>query len=172
MQGRKIVPVALLAAGAIALLGACGTDEPSAAPTNVVQTAFPDLTKATGEPTIPGLESADPEPGQVVQVKGPFDDRFELSGLTVQNGTVAGDLTVTSDVSHLLDLQVVAGFYDAEGAYLGSARFDRHTLEEPVETEAEADHDHETAAFSVEAPPEFRNRVSSAAIGVPVLVNE
>lgn len=137
--------------------------EPSAA-----RTSFAGLAPADGEPTLPGLGSAAPAPGRVGQVAGPFDDRFTLSSLTLADGRVSGTLRVTSDVSDLLELQVLVAYYDAAGDLLGVRRSTHH---------ATGGHDHsgppsEVERFAVAAPARFRDEVSSAAVGVPVLVNE
>jgi hypothetical protein len=161
-----------LAAAAMVLLTGCGGAEPAGRPSAAVQTSFPDLDAARGDPTLPGLTSARPQPGAVDRLTGPFDDRFELTDLRLAAGAVTGELTVTSDVSQLLDLQVLAGFYDGEGRYLGSARFDQHALHEEPGHGVEGDTHDEAVAFTIEAPAAFRARVASAAVGVPVLVNE
>lgn len=93
---------------------------------------------------------------------GPFDERFVLSGLRLAGGVVTGTLTVTSDVSELIDLQVVAGFYDAQGRLLGTAVQERH---------GEGSRPDEVVPLRIAAPASARTAVS-AAVGVPVLVNE
>ena len=170
-----VASVTLVVTGAIALVSGCGSGGSGAEPSDVVQTNFAGLPAAKGEPTLPGLTSVHPHPGAVEQLAGPFDDRFELTDLRLSNGTVAGEFTITSDVSELLDLQVLAGFYNVKGEYLGSARFDQHTLhhDEGASHEAAFDREHhEAAQFSIEAPATFRDEVVSAAVGVPILVNE
>ena len=79
-----------------------------------------------------------------------------------------GVLRVTSDVSDLLELQVLVAYYDRAGHLLGVRRSTHHATE---------GHDHtgppsEVERFAVTAPPRFRDDVRSAAVGVPVLVNE
>jgi len=142
---------------------------PVADSTTAARTTLPGLAAATGDPTLPGLKSAAPHPGAVVQLSGPFDDRLTLSRLTLSSGTVTATLRVTSDVSDLLELQVLAGFYDRHGAFLGAGRFTHH--------QGEVGHAHtgppnEVEHIRITAPPKIRGRVASAAVGVPVLVNE
>ena len=101
-------------------------------------------------------------------MSGPFDDRIEVGRLALRHGAVTGRVLVTSDVSDVLELQVVAGFYDAAGRYLGSGRFIHHDLEEA----AHAGSPDEALAFEIAVPRGARDDVRSAAVGVPVLVNE
>ncbi len=126
---------------------------------------------ATGDPEPAGLRTARPTAGRVVRLAGPFDDRYRLRDvrLATERGAVSGTLRVTSDVSDLLELQVVAGFYDRQGRYLGLGRFTHH-LEEGGHTHEGPPS--ETEAFTVRAPAGVRDRVASASLGVPVLVNE
>ncbi len=143
--------------------------EPVADPMAAARTTFPNLEHASGEPTLPGLRDARPAPGTVATVPGPFDDRFRLSHLEMAPGAVTGSLAVTSDVSDLLELQVLAGFYDADGRLLGTARFTHHLVE--------GGHDHagpprEKEQFRIRIPGRLRHNAVAAAIGVPVLVNE
>jgi len=155
---------------------ACAEDAPGSDPLAVVDpsgaavTSFPDLDAPTGEPGQEGLAAVRPEPGSVGVVPGPFDDRFTLDGMRVARGVVTGRLTVTSDVSDLLELEVVAGFYDAAGELIGTSSWVHHLDES-------AEHGHtgppdESVSFRIVAPPALRERVTSAAVGVPVLVNE
>ena len=101
---------------------------------------------------------------------GPFDDRLALGVLRLRDGVVTGRLTVTTDVSELLELEVVAGFYDTRGRFLGTARWVHH-LDESGE-HGHAGPPEESETFRVVAPARLRERVASAAVGVPVLVNE
>ena len=144
-----------------------GAVRPAAQPF-AVQTSFAGLTPPTGEPVLPGTTSAAPAAGRVGRIAGPFDDRFALSGLALDGSTVTGAVRVTSDVSDLIDLQVMVAFYDARGRLLGIGRHVHHQEEE---------HQHagppsEVERFWVTAPARFRSDVRSAAVGVPVLVNE
>ncbi|MGB4135621.1 MAG: hypothetical protein WA971_03590, partial [Microbacterium sp.] len=93
---------------------------------------------------------------------------FVVHGLTFDGSAVSGTLEVTSDVSDLLELVVVAGFYDADGRMVGTARFEEH---------AEGEHEHtgppsEATSFRIEVPAGLPAAAVSAAAGVPVLVNE
>ena len=78
-------------------------------------------------------------------------------------------MQVTSDVSDLLDLQVLAGFYDHDGALLGTGRFVHH-LEQGHDDQAGTPV--EQQAFRIDVPADLRGRAVSAAVTVPVLVNE
>lgn len=155
---------------------ACSSDE--AAPNRVAPdpagaavTTFPDLEQPDEEQLLPGLDTAAPDRGAVVQVAGPFDDRFVMRGLTLDAGVVTGRLSITSDVSELLELEVQVGFYDAAGAFLGSGSFVHH-LDESVDGHEASGPPSETETFTVRAPRRFAARVDAAAVGVPVLVNE
>ena len=143
------------------------TEETAAEPTAVVRTAFPDLEAPEGEPELESIADARPAPGEVVQAEGPFDQRIVLEDLVFDGTGVSGEVVVTSDISELLALQVLAGFYDEQGNLLGTDRFDH---------EPDAGHTHggpsEPEEFAIMVPPEFADRAVSAAVGVPVLVNE
>ncbi|MBC7723951.1 MAG: hypothetical protein H7146_04265, partial [Burkholderiaceae bacterium] len=87
--------------------------------------------------------------------------------LSFDGATVSGAVRITSDVSDLLELEVVAGFYDVDGTLLGTDRFVHHLGDEvhdgpPVESEA----------FTIAVPAPLAGRVGAVAVGVPVLVNE
>jgi hypothetical protein len=138
-------------------------------PASAAVTSLPGLTPATGEPVLPGLTSARPAPGTVGRVPGPFDDRFDLSRLALGPTAVTGLLTVTSDVSDLLELQVLAGFYDGSGALVGTARFTHHL---GGQGHSEAGPPDQQESFSIAIPQGLRSSVAAAAVGVPVLVNE
>ena len=126
-------------------------------------TSLPGRVAPAGDTTLPGITTSRPAPGTVVQVGGPFVDRFRISSLRIGRGVVTGVLTVTSDVSEVIDLQVQVGFYDASGAFLGTATYEKH---------GEGARPDEVVRFTVAAPAGVRARVASAAMGVPVLVNE
>ena len=165
----------MVAAATVGGLGAYawsgGSDESSLDPATVARTDLPGLTPATGEPELAGIDGANPAPGEVVQVTGPFDDRFTLDRLTVSDGAVSGRLLITSDVSDVLELQVLVGFYDAHGAFLGTGRADYH-LDEGSDHAEDAGPPSELQVFHVVAPRRYADRVAAATIGVPVLVNE
>lgn len=133
-------------------------------------TEFPGLEPADEGADLPGFGAAAPAPGVVTQVAGPFDDRFRLDRLVVDQGVVSGRIRVTSDVSELLDLEVVAGFYDDEGHFLGTGRFVHH-----LDGSTGLGHEalpSETETFRIPAPQKFASDVSAAVVGVTVLVNE
>ena len=161
------VALLLAVAGAWALLR---PGEPAADPARAARTSFPGLPAPTADATLDGLESAAPPPGSVVRVPGPFDERIRLTGLRLEEGAVTGAVTVTSDVSELLDLEVLAGFYDRDGTLLATGRHVEHLDES-------AGHPEDgppalTHPFRVPVPAAIRGRVVGAAVGVPVLVNE
>jgi hypothetical protein len=110
-----------------------------------------------------------PRPGTVAHVAGPFDDRLELSGLELEAGRLRGVLTVTSDVSDVLELQVLAGFYDADGRLLATRRFVHHG---EIHDEAAGHAPDETQRFEITVPQRARVSAVAAGVGVPVLVNE
>ncbi|HIW28988.1 MAG TPA: hypothetical protein H9987_03100 [Candidatus Luteococcus avicola] len=172
---RRTVLTAALASLA---LGACSSEEVTAPdPSSAAMTSFPSLTPASGDPTPASMATASPAAGQVVQVAGPFDDRFTLSGLTLDGSTVSGTLRITSDVSELLELQVVAGFHDASGRLLGTSRFTHHldgahTHEEASAAPGASVDPHPSEEFEIKAPAGIASKVVSASVGVPVLVNE
>jgi len=168
-------------AGALAVGLAVSHAAPSTPATAAARTTFPGLEPAAAEPTLPGLASVAPSAGEVVQAPGPFDDRFLLSDLRFDGTTLFGVATVTSDVSELLELEAVAGFYDDQGRLVGTGRFVHHLGAEHGHDEAGDENDghddaagppNEVQAFDIPAPPEAQGRAVSAAVGVPVLVNE
>ena len=133
---------------------AAGQDPPSGA-----RTVLPGQIAATGEPTLPGFDTARPPAGTVARVAGPFDDRYTWSGLRLGGGRVRGDLTVTSDVSDLLELEVLVGFYDVAG---------HHTLHQDTGGGVPK----ESIRVVVAVPHSLGTDSVAAAVGVPVLVNE
>ena len=168
-----LLGVAVLALGGVLLVPSLrGAPAPTGPPVDrsapVVVTALPGLVPATGDPVLEGFATARPRPGTTAAVQGPFDDRFELSGTRYADGTASGVVTVTSDVSEVVDLQVVVGFYDADGDLLGTGAWEAHG---EGEGEGEGAPD-ERLAYAVPAPASFRDRVAATAVGVPVLVNE
>lgn len=170
---RSRVLVAVVGVLVLALAGFWWSSRaatPGGDPATAARTSFPDLPAPTGEPALPGLDTVAAKPGTVVQVAGPFDNRFSFSGLALDGSRVSGTVQVTSDVSELLDLQVVAGFYDDQGRLVATARHDYHA---DAHTESEGDGPpSSTHAFSIEVPTDWRKTVVAAAVGVTVLVNE
>lgn len=180
MHRTASVLAGLATTAALALTG-CSSSSPEPAgssapatasetPSPVVMTSFPDLPAPSGEPDLPGLASAAPDsPRTVGRIPGPFDDRFAYGKVTFDGQRVVGSLDITSDVSDLLELQVLAGFYDASGTLLGTARFTHH-LDESTHHDDGPPSEHET--FTIKVPRKLAGTAVSAAVGVPVLVNE
>lgn len=164
-----LVVVVLGAAGAWWRLGSSGA---SADPQAAARTSFPDLTPATGEPMLPSLATLSPAAGKVVQAEGPFDNRFELQQLRFNGTQLTGTATITSDVSEILEFEALAGFYDRKGQLRGTARHVYHL------DESKSDHAHdegtpdEAHPFTIQVPKDLADVAVSAAVGVPVLVNE
>ena len=156
-------------AAAVAIGASTGAQGVSAQPAVTVMTSFPDLTPATGEPTLPSLAELHPEPGAVVQADGPFDDRFELGALDFDGTTLSGTLTITSDVSELLELEVVAGFYGSDGTLLGTSRHVHHA---GGDEHAHTGPPSESEAFQIAVPAGLAQQPVAVGVGVPVLVNE
>ncbi|MHA7209419.1 hypothetical protein [Arthrobacter sp. MDT1-65] len=134
----------------------------------IVQTELPGLEPASGEPELASITTARPGSGEVLHAAGPFDQRIALRNLAFDGVIVSGEVLVTSDVSELLELQVLAGFYDQQGTLLGTERFVHHA--------AGSGHTHagssEPEIFAIAVPEAFAGKAVSAAVGVPVLVNE
>lgn len=178
LRSRATVVAGLLAAGSAAAVAALILVGPSviANPVPVAtaipaaaRTSFPGLIPAAGEPELASVTAAHPRRGQILQVSGPFDDRFVLEDTTFRGSAVSGAVRITSDVSDVLELQVLAGFYDLDGRLLGTNRFVHHF--------GAGDHPHAGVPqlrerFSVQVPAAMADRVASVALGVPVLVNE
>ncbi len=66
---------------------------------------------------------------------------------------------------------MLAGFYDAHGAFLGTGRAVYH-LDEGSDHAEDAGPPSELQVFHIVAPRRYADRVAAATIGVPVLVNE
>lgn len=179
----RALPAVIAAALGLALLSGCAASGeeagPSGAPEAVtgengpaVKTALPGLAAAVGDPELPSFADARPGRGEVELASGPFDDRFAMTGLKFDGAAVSGTVTITSDVSDLLDLMVQAGFYDADGELLGTASFQRHHEESGAHADADAGPPNESERFRIRVPEKFAGVAVSAAVGVPVLVNE
>ena len=160
-----------ISAGATAALSASDSSPHAARPALAApaRTSFPGLAGASGEPTLPSLSSLTPAPGAVVQAPGPFDDRFVLDGLRFDGTAVTGQVRITSDVSELVDLQVLAGFYDRTGALLGTAAFEEHS---DGDGEGHAGVPERAHPVRVVVPADLAGQAAGAAVGVTVLVNE
>ena len=140
-------------------------------PERAAQTSLPDLTPATGAPPLPSLSTLRPRAGTVVEAPGPFDDRFHFTDLGFDGKTVKGTANITSDVSEILEFEAVAGFYNREGALIGTGRHTYH-LDESIGGHADEGAPDEEHEFSIRVPSELRGTAVAAAVGVPVLVNE
>ena len=170
-SGRTVLALALavlvLAVGVgLAVRGVGRPADPQAA----ARTSFPDLEPGADEPTLPALATLSPAPGAVVQAEGPFDDRFRLERLAFDGTAVTGMVVVTSDVSELLELEVLAGFYGRDGTLLETAR-DVHHLDESSTEPAHEGPPAEDHRFRIRVPDGAEGAVA-VAVGVPVLVNE
>ena len=170
------IPFALAAvviAGSIAIgvTTLSRTDAAIPLPTDAVKTTLPGLSAASGAPELASIRLLRPHLGEVRQAAGPFDDRFALDGLAFDGTTVSGSLRVTSDVSAVLDLEVIAGFYDNGGAFIGTARFVYHAVDDGP-TDPVTGTPVESIRFQATVPAELTGLAVSASVGVPVLVNE
>jgi hypothetical protein len=181
LRSRTTVVSGLLAAGLVALMtafalagpaGTAGTAGPrpvaAARPESAARTSFPGLAAPTGEPELASIRAARPRIGQILQAQGPFDDRFVLEDLTFDGSAVSGAVRVTSDVSDLLELQVLAGFHDRNGNLLGTSRFVHHLDEGHAHAATPA----QRTSFTIAVPAALARAAVSVTIGVPVLVNE
>lgn len=164
-----VAAVVLVALVATALWLRLGPDENTTA--GAARTTFPGLVAASGEPELPSLTTLHPEAGTAVPAAGPFDDRFELSRLRFDGRAVTGTATITSDVSDLLEFEALAGFYDRDGALLGTARDSYHLDESTLDPDHEGPPE-ESRSFTIAVPATLQGQAVSAAVGVPVLVNE
>jgi hypothetical protein len=162
--------LALVAGLWLAVSGSDGGPSADAAslPTGPVVNTSLGLPTPTGDPELPGIRGLAPASGTVGRLAGPFDDRFVTRGVTFDGRALHGSLTVTSDVSEILALQVLAGFYDADGRFVGQARWDFR----PPEEGHEEGHPDESVDFVVEVPAKLRGRAAAASYGVTNLVNE
>jgi hypothetical protein len=116
-----------------------------------------------------------PSSGTVVVEPGPFTDRVHLTGLVVEPGArpkLTGNLAVTTAVSELMALEVVADFYDRDGYLLGSAV---QTVQgESVGGSVREDgHGHPSEAVEIGIAPEapFQREAVAAVITVTHLVD-
>jgi len=162
---------AAVGAGVTYAVSRTGQSGPAALtkPATAARTRLPGLVAATGSPTLPGLRTARPKPGTVARVSGPFDDRFTMEKLEFDGSRVSGRLRITSDVSDILELEALAGFYDRQGKLLGTNRFVYHLVEE---SQTHTGPPSELRTFTIAVPNGLPESAVSAAVGVPVLVNE
>ena len=168
-----VAVVAVALGGALAVTRALSQGSSDAVPARpAAVTSLPGLTPATEDAMLPSLRSLHPAPRTVTQAAGPFDDRFELRGLSFDGKQVRGSAQITSDVSEILELEVLAGFYDSRGRLVGTARY-VHDAEESQANEHQAGGPPDEAKpFTIAVPGRLRGTAVSAAVGVPVLVNE
>lgn len=128
----------------------------------------PELQPGVPPSAAPRL-TAPPAAGTVDLRPGPFTDRVRIDGLRLVPGTapvVTGRLSVTTDVSDLISLELVADFYDRTGRLVGSTRTAYGDAERPhIEGEDES------VAFRLAAPAGAGTAVF-AVLSIPSLVNE
>ncbi|MEV7423585.1 hypothetical protein [Streptomyces sp. NPDC091212] len=180
-RGTAFAPaVALL----VALTAGCGAGgdtgddarekagEPAATATSVA------LPAPRSAPEPADTVAAPARSGEVRVEQGPFTDRVRLTGLKLTGEpAVTGHLTITTDVSHVLALEVRAAYYDDAGRLLGTGTF------EYQEEGAEGGHAHADAAhggseaggagIDLTVPAKKLTGTPAAAVlSVPVLVNE
>ncbi|MGW4647189.1 hypothetical protein [Kitasatospora sp. NPDC004289] len=122
-------------------------------------------------PAAPASLGGEVRPGEVRIEPGPFTDRVTLTELTLDKGSaVGGHLTITSDISDVLVMELRAAFYDQQGRLAGTGTF--HYQEE----ESEGAHLGPRAAeggidFSIPAE-KLTSAPVTAVLSLPVLVNE
>lgn len=160
--------VGAIAAGTLGVSALALADRTDTSPL-AVQSSFPGLPTPSEAPGLASLSDVHPTPGDIAEAKGPFDDRFEFRDVAVADGAVTGAVVVTSDVSDVLDLEVVAGFYSSDGRLIGSDRFVHHLVEHGEESGAPPN---ERQEFRIAIPAGLAERVASYSVSVPVLVNE
>jgi hypothetical protein len=136
----------------------------------VVKTEFPGLVAPTGDPELPSLARLAPEAGTVALAEGPFDDRFHVNDLVFDGTSVSGSILIDSDVSEVINLEVIAGFYDISGALIGDGRFVLESNHGSPHASSGAPR--ESLTFQISVPVANVGRAVSVAVGVPVLVNE
>lgn len=164
-----VAAMTAVAVATFALVGNAGVEPAGKAlPSPAARTSFPGLAAARGEPELTSIGASHPRRGQVLQAKGPFDDRFVLEGTAFDGSAVSGAVRVTSDVSDVLELQVLAGFFDERGRLIGTGRFVHHLGQGHAHTGPPE----EREQFRIRVPAALAHRAVSATIGVPVLVNE
>ena len=160
---------AILLLGCLLLTGCSRGIDAAALPTPgavAASTAVAATTAPQALQTAPVPTAAPPSPGSVDRSTGPFDDRFTVSGLTLRSGVVTGELTVTSDVSSIIVMEVHSAFFDRSGGYLGD-------VVQRVERDDGAPHvPDERVALRLRPAASYAGRVSAARLYVPVLVNE
>ena len=124
----------------------------------------------------PPVLASPPASGSAVVEPGPFTDRLAVTGLRVEPGDhprLTGRLEVTTDVSELMVLEIVADFYDERGHLVGSAAqaVRGHSIGGAPHVDEEG-HGREVVAIDVAAEAPFPRRAVAAVVTVPQLVNE
>ncbi|MVU82734.1 hypothetical protein GPX89_36560 [Nocardia sp. ET3-3] len=117
----------------------------------------------------PPAATASIAPGEVRLTPGPFTDRVRVRDTRVDVSSVHGVLTITSDVSDVLALEVHAAFYDATGHLVATGTFEQaaeQSLTPGAHTPGE-----EGIPFTITAAP-AEATTTSAVLTIPVLVNE
>jgi hypothetical protein len=164
LLGSALVAGVLLATG---VLAGCSPDTPvavSRVPGTGAATTAPGPTAGAVPTVLPTPVAA----GTVGRVPGPFDDRLALTGTRLDADGVHTRVTVTSDVSDILALEVTAAFYDSHGRLLGSGRVVRGEQHDATGSHVPD----ESLDLVVPAAPAYAARTASAVLTVPVLVNE
>ncbi|MEU2234427.1 hypothetical protein [Streptomyces vietnamensis] len=140
-------------------------------PASAAPVTFP--APRTAPAPAPTLSPA-PAEGEVRIEEGPFTDRVRLTRLTLTpKPSVTGRLSITSDISDVLALELRAAYYDAHGRLLGTGTFQ---YQEEGETGHGEAHTGPRAAnggidFTVPAK-DLKGTPATAVVSVPVLVNE
>ncbi|WP_405495239.1 hypothetical protein [Nocardia sp. NBC_00511] len=135
----------------------------------------PNTTTAAPAPSMPAPKTAAPPvaaliaaAGEVRVEPGPFTDRVRVTGTRLDGSTVHGTLTVTSDISDVLALEVHAAFYDAAGRLSGTGMFQHADAESVTAVHVP----HGTGIDFTITATSAANPVSAVVLSIPVLVNE
>ncbi|RKE20477.1 hypothetical protein [Streptomyces sp. TLI_171] len=167
---RTACALGALALAAALLTGCTGTgDAPEPDAPSVSPVALP----APRQAPAPAAVLATPvATGEVRVENGPFTDRIRLTGLALTaTPAVTGHLTVTSDVSDVLALEVHAAYYDAAGHLLGTGTFQYQ--EEEAATGQHAGPRAAGEGIDLTVPADhLTGTPTGAVLTVPVLVNE
>ncbi|MEV4558281.1 hypothetical protein AB0K51_15000 [Kitasatospora sp. NPDC049285] len=172
MTSRTRIAAALgtLALAAALLTGCSGTeDTPEPATPSVSPVALP----APRQAPAPAVALATPvAAGEVRLDNGPFTDRVKLTGLSLTGApAVTGHLTITSDVSDVLALEVHAAYYDATGHLLGTGTFQYQ--EEEAATGQHTGPRATGEGIDITIPADhLTGTPTGAVLTIPVLVNE
>lgn len=137
----------------------------------------PSIGPVTGREMFGERLSPVPPAGTVARVAGPFDGNvaLQVSRLSAAGPpAVSGTVQVVSEVSTLLVLKLRAGWYDADGALLGTTDL---VLRQPDFTRAyqagrTASLFNGRLPFRIAVPPGLAGPVASASLALPSLVNE